>query len=80
MVDFQLFQISAAQIWFAVGILIAATELLFPTEVSMWSGLAAWIVALLIWIGLLDEYSVRWQLFWFAVFTIAFVLLLVLCN
>lgn len=73
--DFYLFQLSLAQVWFAAGILIAGSEFLFPTQVSIWSGIAAWLVALLIAIGALDDHSYTWQILWFAIISIALILL-----
>lgn len=75
MIEFYLFQIPIPMVWLAAGIMIGATEFLFPSDVSMWSGLAAAVVALLIWTGLLDEYAWEWQFFWFAIFSLLFILL-----
>lgn len=73
-IEFYLFQLPIPLVWLAAGILIAGTELLFPTNVSMWSGLAAVSVAFFIWSGILDEYAWTWQLFWFALLSMLFIL------
>lgn len=69
MIDFHIFQVSIPLLWVAAGIIIAGTELLFPTEVSIWPGISAVLVGLMIKIGLIGAYSFQWQFFWFAVLT-----------
>ncbi|MDA3901083.1 MAG: NfeD family protein [Spirochaetes bacterium] len=75
MIDFYLFQVSIPLLWLSAGILIGSTEFIFPTNVSIWPGIAALLVSLLTALGLIYEYNFPWQFFWFAVFTIALTLL-----
>jgi len=75
MIDFYLFQVSIPLVWLAAGIIISSTEFIIPTNISIWPGIAAAIVALLIATGLVNEYSFVWQFFWFAIFTILLTLL-----
>ena len=75
MIDLQIFHISIWLLWVAAGIIIAGTEFLFPTQVSIWPGIAALIIGLMIKIGIIGEYSFQWQFFWFAIFTTILILL-----
>ena len=75
MIDFYLFQVSIPLVWLAAGIIISSTEFIIPTNLSIWPGIAAAMVASLIAIGFVNEYSFVWQFFWFAIFTILLTLL-----
>jgi len=56
--------------WILAGVLIACTELLFPAMVSIWSGLAAVLVGIMVWAGIISPENYRWQFFWFFSLTI----------
>lgn len=75
MIDLYFFQLSVPYLWLALGILIASTELLFPTQLSVWSGAAALIVGLLCLLGIIPYYNYPLQLLVFAVLSITFILL-----
>lgn len=75
MIDLYFFQLSVPYLWLAAGIIVASTEFLFPTQVSMWSGAAAFVVGLLCLFGIIPYYQYHIQLIVFSVLTIAFILL-----
>jgi|GEM_PF-400631 len=75
MIDLYFFQLSVPYLWIALGIIIASTEFLFPTQLSMWSGAAALIVGLLCLMGVIPYYSYLVQLIIFSLLTILFVFL-----
>jgi len=66
----EMFGIEVDKIWILAGVLIAFTELLFPAMVSIWSGLAAVIVGLMVCFGLISPESYKWQFLWFFSLTI----------
>ena len=66
--------IEIEKLWIFAGVLIAFTEFLFPVTLSIWSGLAAVIVGLMIWTGLLAPESYVLQFIWFFSLTIALTL------
>jgi len=56
--------------WLVFGMLLIIAELFIPSFTVFWFGLGALIVALILW--LLPELTVTWQLFVWAVASIAF--------
>ena len=75
MIDLYFFQLSVPYLWLAAGIIIASTEFLFPTQLSMWSGAAAFIVGLLCITGIIPYYSFHIQLLVFAILSISLIML-----
>jgi len=69
MTEFEIMQVIPF-IWLSAGIIIAATEFFLPTQVSMWSGLSAIFVSILLWLGLIEPDSYSWQFFWFFILSI----------
>lgn len=62
-------------IWILLAVLIGFTNFLFPSYESMWSGLAALMVGLMVWGSVIHPASFTWQLFWFFLLTTILLLL-----
>lgn len=61
-------------IWFIVGVVLLLMELAFPALVLIFFGIAAWVVSLASWLGLVD--GLRGQCILFSAATILSLLLL----